>query len=97
MGGMEGRLNKATNDLRSSVTGQLDQPLESTGDLNGRVTATEKRLVDVETKLERRLEAGLREMGLPRSVGEPQDTSGDSSRALSYAVCICCTGACAGT
>lgn len=62
LGGMEGRINKATNDLRASVTGQLDQAIESIGALNGRVTATERRLDEVENRLEKRLEEGLRSM-----------------------------------
>ena len=54
LGGMEGRINKTTNDLKTSVTGQLDQALESIGDLNSRVTETEKRLDSVESRLEKK-------------------------------------------
>ena len=91
LGGMEGRLSKATNELRSSVTGQLDQALETIGDLNGRVTATEKRLDDVETRLERRLEDGLKSMREALPEGRLVDEScGDheSSTSLSYATAL---------
>ena len=62
---METQLNKASNELRSSV----DQALTSIGDLNTRMSASEKRMDrvvgDLEALVEKKVEEGLKQIGLP--------------------------------
>ena len=71
LGGMETRLNKASSELRSSV----DQAMVSISDLSARVSSNEKRmdgvLSEMEAMVERKVEEGLKNHGLP--VGRSQD------------------------
>ena len=70
LGGMETRLNKTSTELRVSV----DQALTSINDLNTRVAASEKRVdkvvSEIESMIDKRVEAGLKQHGLPVSLVE---------------------------
>ena len=101
LGGMETRLSKASNELRTSV----DQALSSIGDLNTRMEASEKRMdrvvVDMEAMVEKKVEEGLRQFSLPGSGGavggageaggmEDEQTTGSTS--MSYAAALMSRG-----
>ena len=65
--GMESRLIKASNELRSSV----DQAMVSISDLSARMTSNEKRMDvvvnEIEAMVERKVEEGPKNHGLPLS------------------------------
>ena len=67
LGGMEGRLNKANEELRTSVSGQLGQVVSTVNDLSGRVEANERRMDSIERLVEKRIEEGLTRHGQPTS------------------------------
>ena len=67
LGGMEGRLNKASTEIRTSV----DQALTSISDLNARVSANENKMSEVmgemESLIDKKIEEGLRHRAIPDS------------------------------
>ena len=72
LGGMETRLNKATNDLRSSVSGQIGQVAATVTDLGCRVSATERRMDEIEQMVERKIEEGFQRASLPMTAASAQ-------------------------
>ena len=59
LGSMECRLNRASDDLRTSVTGQIGQVAQSVADLGGRVSANERRMDNLENMIEKKIEEGF--------------------------------------
>ena len=65
LGGMESRLSKATDSLRTSVSDQIGQVMTSVTDLSSRVSVTEKRMDNMEEIVEKKIEEGIRKLNLP--------------------------------